>query len=256
MSASKDRESRREARLAAEAEEARLARRRRLVQLGAVTVLLAAVLIAVLIAVSQGGGEGGDATSIDGAAAVNRDLAGIPQRGSALGDPGAAVTVSEFADLQCPVCKQYSEQVIPSLIEGPVRAGKAKLDFRNWVILSAPDGDSGEAARAALAAGEQDRLWHFVELFYRNQGFENSGYVDDDFLRAVAQAAGVRDLERWEEDRADPRWDAVLAAIDRDASGLGFTGTPSFSVEGRGGIEPLGTPGSAAEIEAAIGRAG
>lgn len=256
MADARERERRREARLASEAEEARRARRRRLTQLGSITGLLAVILVAALIALSQGGdGGGGDGSSIEGAAAVNRELAGIPQRGPVLGDRGSAVVVSEFGDLQCPVCKQFSEEVIPALIAGPVRAGDARLDFRNWVILTPLDGDSGVAARAALAAGEQDRLWHFVEIFYRNQGFENSGYVDDDFLRAVAEAAGVSDLARWEEDRTDPRWDAVLEGVDRTAQGLGFSGTPSFSVEGPAGLEPLGTPGSAGEIEAAIRRA-
>lgn len=256
MSGSKDRERRREERLAAEGEASQAQRRRRLVKLGSAAVLLAAILVAVLIVVSQSGDSGGDAASISSAAAVERELRGIPQNGSVLGAADAKVVVSEFGDLQCPVCARYSEQVIPQLIDGPVRGGEAKLDFRNWVILSPLDGDSGEAARAALAAGEQNRLWQFIEIFYRNQGFENSGYVGDAFLRAVAEAAAVPDLDRWEQDRQDPRLGKVLARINSEAHRLGFSATPSFAVEGPGGSEPLGTPGSAGPIVAAIRRAG
>jgi protein-disulfide isomerase len=256
MAEGKERQRRREERQAAEARAAQEARRKRLVALGTAAVLLAGVLVAVLIVVSQGGDDGGDGGDIGGGAQVERQLEGIPQNGTVLGNPDAEVTVSEFGDLQCPVCAQYSEQVIPQLIDGPVRAGTATLDFRNWVILSPPDGDSGAAARAALAAGNQDRLWQFVELFYRNQGFENSGYVDDEFLRGVAEAARVPDLERWEEDRDDPRWDAVLSDVDREARELGFSGTPSFAVSGPGGSTPLGTPGSAGPILGAIRQAG
>ena len=43
----------------------------------------------------------------------------------------------------------------------------------------------------AAGAEQQGRLWPFLEAFYATQGEENSGYVTDDFLRQVAQAAGV-----------------------------------------------------------------
>jgi protein-disulfide isomerase len=159
------------------------------------------------------------------------------------------VTVVEFGDLQCPVCKTYSTSVVAPLIEGPVRAGRAKLEFRNWAILGPQSSDAGAAA---LAAGEQNRYWNFVELFYRNQGVEGSGYVTDEFLRSVAEGAGVPDLARWERDQGSARWTAVLSRVDRQAQSFGLTGTPSFLVIGPNGTQTLGTPHSATEIEAAI----
>ncbi|MND02651.1 hypothetical protein D3C83_221100 [compost metagenome] len=63
-------------------------------------------------------------------------------------------------------------------------------------------------------------------------------------------------LARWERDRASARWDAVIAKTDRQAKGHGFSGTPSFLVIGPHGSEALGTPHSAADVEAAIARAG
>ncbi len=51
-----------------------------------------------------------------------------------LGDPKAGVTLYEYGDLQCPVCKEYSEQVLPKLIAGPVHSGEAKIEFRNFTI--------------------------------------------------------------------------------------------------------------------------
>ena len=51
--------------------------------------------------------------------------------------------------------------------------------------------------KAALAAGEQDRFWNFLQLFYLNQGGENSGYVTDGFLTSIAKGAGVPDIDKW-----------------------------------------------------------
>jgi protein-disulfide isomerase len=227
-------------------------RQKRLLRLGGVAAVLAVLIVAALVAISQSGDKGGD-SSVEGTAEVATHLEGLPQRGQILGRSSAAVTVVEFGDLQCPVCKQYSSSVVAPLIDGPVRDGSAKLEFRNWVILGP---QSTDAARAALAAGEQGRYWSFVELYYRNQGIENTGYVTDEFLRSIAKGAGVPDLARWERDRRADRWDAVLAKTGSQAQRFGFTGTPSFLVVGPGGTEAVGTPHSATDVEAAISRVG
>ena len=90
----------------------------------------------------------------------------------------------EFGDLQCPVCQAFSAQIAPGLISDVVRKGTAKYEFRQYTIIGP---DSTAAAKAALAAGEQGRYWNFIELFYRNQGTENSGYVTDELPRVDRQ---------------------------------------------------------------------
>ncbi len=226
------------------------ARRERLVKLASATTFLAIVAVAVLIVIDQSQTEGGD-TSLEEVAAVRAELSGIPQQGLVLGEQTAKVTLVEFGDLQCPACKGFAEDVLPQVIESKVRSGEARIEFRNFTIIGE---ESVDAAAAALAAGAQARGWSFVELFYRNQGFENAGYVNDDFLTEVARAAGVRDIELWNESRQSQR---TLNRIDRErseAQQLGFDGTPSFAIEGPAtdGLEPIATPTSAVDLEAAI----
>lgn len=229
-------------------------RRERLVKLGSGTAFLAIVAIAVLIVVGQSGSDGGDAESIAGVAEVRRELAGIPQRGMVLGDPGAAVTLVEYGDLQCPACKGFAEEVLPPVIASKVRGGDARLEFRNFTII---DEQSVDAAAAAVAAGEQGRGWHFVELFYKNQGIEATGYVTDEFLTAVARGAGVPEIGRWNEARQSARVLERVRAESAQAEELGLRGTPSFLVEGPSveGLESLGTPSGPSALEAAIDRA-
>ncbi len=230
-------------------------RRQRLVKLASAAAFLALVVVAVLIVVSQSGSEGGDSDNVVGAAQVDGELAGIPQRGMVLGDPGAEVKLLEFADLQCPFCKGYAEEVLPQVIESQVRTGKARIEFRNFTII---DADSTPAGAAAIAAGAQGRGWNFVEVFYRNQGAEGSGYVTDEFLTAVAKAAGVSDIARWNRERRSSQVLAAVAASTSEAESLGFTGTPSFALDGprTAGVEALETPGSAGDLESAISSAG
>jgi protein-disulfide isomerase len=244
------RDERRQQRIEAEAQDAREGRRRRLLQLGSAAVFLAIVAVAVLIVVSQSQTSGGD-TELEDTGLVAAQLHGIPQNGMTLGQPRAAVKLVEFGDLQCPVCKGFSEEVIPDVIDSEVRGGEARIEFRNYTIISE---ESIPAGAAAIAAGEQGRGWSYVELFYRNQGEEASGYVTPAFLTAIARGAGVADIARWNRERKSARVLAEVRRTTAEAQRLGFTGTPSFAVEGpaTSGLKTLGTPGSAGAIEDAI----
>lgn len=250
MSGKSSREARREERVQAESEGEREERRRRLLQIGSAAVFLAIVAVAVLVVITQNETSGGD-TSLEEVGSVKRELSGIPQDGLILGKPQAKVTLAEFGDLQCPVCKGFSEEIIPEVIDSQVRSGKAKIEFRNYTIISQ---ESVPAAAAAIAAGMQGKGWNFIELFYRNQGIEASGYVDDEFLTEIARGAGVADISQWSKDRKSNSVLKQVQAESDEAQQLGLTGTPSFVVTGPGaqGKEVLGTPGSAGALEEAI----
>jgi protein-disulfide isomerase len=223
-------------------------RRQRLLQIAAGAAFLAIAVVVVLIVVSSSNGSGGD-TKIEEAAEVNRLLAGIPQEGLVLGDSRAPVELVEFGDLQCTACKYYSEEILPPIIESKVEQGEVKVEFRNFTIIGE---QSTPAGAAALAAGEQGRGWNYVELFYRNQGEEDTGYADDAFLEAVARGAGVKNLAQWNEDRQ--KLENEVKATTEEAQSLDFEGTPSFAVKGpkTDGLEPLGTPESVGALEEAI----
>jgi protein-disulfide isomerase len=254
VSGRSSREARREERLQAENEGERQERRKLLLQIGSAAVFLAIVAVAVLIVIDQSQSSGGD-TNLEDVGLVKRQLQGIPQNGMVLGDPKAKVTLLELGDLQCSSCKAFSEAIVPDVIDSQVRSGKAKIEFRNFTIISQ---ESVPAGAAAIAAGEQGRAWSFVELFYRNQGPEASGYVTDAFLTEIARAAGVPDIPKWNRARRSRLALGLVRQTSEEAEELGFTGTPSFAVEGPGasGKETLGTPGSAGQLEEAIEKAG
>ncbi len=250
MSGKSARKARREERLLREGEGEQQERRKRLLQIGSAAVFLAVVVVAVLIVISANETSGGD-TNLEDVALVKQKLQGIPQSGLVLGDPKARVTLYEFGDLKCPVCKAFSEEIVPEVIESKVRGGEAKLEFRNFTII---DAESTPAGAAAIAAGKQGRGWNYVELFYRNQGLETSSYVTDAFLTEIARGAGVPDIARWNRERKSAKTIAEVEATTAEAQQLGFTGTPSFAVEGpsTSGKKTLGTPGEAGLLEEAI----
>ena len=231
-----------------------LARKRR-IQYLIIGGFAALAVIVALIVISQSGGDdnggGGSPANVQGSQQVSAQLNGLSQSGSVLGNSSAPVTVVEFGDPQCTGCKFFSEHVAPDLISSEVKPGNVKYEFRPYLIIGP---DSKPAMKAALAAGDQGRFWNFLQLFYLNQGGENSGYVTDAFLTSMARGAGVPDIDTWNTDRNDPKWDAVIQQGTTQAESFGFSGTPSIVVQGPKGQKPIGgsTIPTVQDIQAAI----
>ena len=248
-----ERERLRAQRQAAESQDASQLARKRRIQYLALAAFAAVAVIVALIVISQSGGSSSSSPPADvtGAAQVDTELNGIPQTGQVLGDSAAPVTVIEYGDPQCSSCKFFSENVAPQLISAEVRPGKVKYEFRPFLIIGP---DSKPAMKAALAAGEQNRLWQFLQLFYINQGGENSGYVTDSFLTGIARGAGVPNINKWNTDRNDSKWDAIIQQGSSQADSFGFTGTPSILVQGPNGQKAIGggTIPTFAQIQSAI----
>src|SRR3954447_23825677 len=231
------------------------ARRRRLILLGGV-LGVAAIAVAVLIAVStSGSGAKTAATSASsGSVADAREssamLAGIPQNSIVLGNAKAPVRVIEFADLQCPFCRNYALNTMPSLVKDYVRPGKVRMEFRSLAFIG---DDSVRAARVAEAAAQQNKLWNFVDLAYFNQGKENSGWANDAALKRLAGAVPGLDANRAFAARDSAGVTASLKAADTLATSSGVQSTPTFLVGRGANLKAVDAAGLPAAIKAAIG---
>lgn len=216
------------------AEAARARQRQRLWVIGG-AVALAAVVVAV-IAIASGGGSGKPrlqaGESVPGQRETAALFAGIPQSGITLGNPRAPVTMVEFADLQCPYCREYTLQSLATLVNTYVRPGKVKMIFRNVAFIGT---DSARAAQMSGAASLQNKLWPFIDLFYTNQQEENSGYVTDDFLRRIGGGVAGLDVTRAMNDRGLPQVQRLMDEAQTQWQSNGFSGTPSFLLGPTGG---------------------
>jgi cytochrome c biogenesis protein CcmG/thiol:disulfide interchange protein DsbE len=163
-------------------------------------------------------------------AAVSSLLRGIKQRGNTLGNPKAPVTVQYFGDLQCPACKLFTLAVLPSLIERYVRSGELKIEYRSVETVTRNPGVFKVQQIAALAAGKQNKLWNFIELFYHEQGREHSGFVTERYLQDLARQVRGLNLIEWTAARNDPELARALTIDAQAASSAGVNSTPEFLV--------------------------
>lgn len=196
------------------------ARRRRLMQLGAAAVAVTAVVVVAIVITS---GSSGSGTSAGGGTEVEALFQGVPQDGLALGDTEAPLTLTEYVDLQCPVCRDYVVDTLPSVIEELVRPGDLRIELRPIAILG-PDSVTG--AQATVAAGGQNLAWQFADTLYRNQGVEGSGYLDDAFVKQIAGSTPGLDAAAL--DLAAPEVTKEVERINAEAKENGINSTPSF----------------------------
>jgi protein-disulfide isomerase len=261
-SRTKQKEEARARRLAEEqARAARADRARRMRMLGG--VLLAAVaIIVVVIVISVSGSSGGkpvnpasNAAKSD-VSAVSTLLGGIPQSGETLGSPSAPVTITEYADLECPVCDSFAlptnrntsdgtpgSGYLDQLINQYVRTGKVKLVYRSLETATGNGPNSSEwgpQQAAAYAAGLQNKAWYYIELFYYEQQSETSQYVNQSFLQGIAEQVPGLSISKWASDQQSSALQAQVATDGQSAQSQGFQYTPTLVIKGpKGQANPI-----------------
>jgi protein-disulfide isomerase len=228
---------------------------RRLLVIGApilAIVVFAAVIIAVHLATSGSGSGTPDAANLQFVPNAKSEFAGIPSTGNVVGFANAPVTVQEFGDLRCPVCREFDSTVIPDVLTKLVRTHKAKILYRHWPILG---DNSVYANRAAYAAEQQNKLWEYALVVYYNQGDENDSWFTKSFADSVASAIGL-DLSKFNSDFDNTSAStAQVAAVNKAADARSFNGTPSILVVGAKGTNALGgVVPTYSEIAAAVAK--
>jgi protein-disulfide isomerase len=241
-----------------QAEAARAKRRARLTQLG----IVVAVVVVVIVGIAIASGGGSKKAVAPKSAAANATVAevktlidGIPQSGNTLGDPNAPVTLRYFGDLECPICKEFTLEVLPTLIPKYVRTGKLRIEYHSLETATDEKEVFNSQQEAAYAAGKQNLAWYFIETFYHEQGEEKTGYVTEKYLQGIASQVPGLNLADWSAARSEPKYAGEVESDAQAANQAGFTGTPSFELGKTGGtlekFEP-GTYTEAAPYEAAI----
>jgi protein-disulfide isomerase len=260
-SRTKQKEEARARRLAEEQARAESTRRQRRLRTVGGTVLGAVVIVVAAVLISSGGNSGGGLKTGTEAnatvAAVDAMFAGIPQSGPVLGNPKAPVTMTYFGDYQCPICADFTlSGGFPELVSNDVRSGKVKVDYASYCTATCNGPNPGEFNTqqvAGLAAGKQNKFWNYTELFYRQQGQEGSGYVNENFLTSLAQQTTGLNISTWKSDRSDPALTTQVNADQATAKNIGVSGTPTLIFKGPKGqaVPPEGVP-TYAQLEQAV----
>ncbi|MEO5757316.1 MAG: DsbA family protein [Mesorhizobium sp.] len=137
----------------------------------------------------------------------------------ALGNPRGDVTIAEFVDYQCPVCKLVFVELKKLLAED----GGVRLVMKDWPIF----GDvSRDAARMALSAGSS--YGAAVDALMANERGLSQRRTDTILASVGVDVATVRTGLAAVSDV-----DAVLARNDAQATAFKLRGTPALVIGGK-----------------------
>jgi protein-disulfide isomerase len=168
------------------------------------------------------------------AAEVAALLKGIPQDHFALGKPDAPVTLTEYIDLQCPVCDTFETQEFGPLVDKYVRDGKLRIVIQPWSILDKNVGeyDSTRGQKATIAAAAQNKAFNFAQVLYENQGPEGSGWMNDGAISNIAASVdGLKPYQLAKDANSSETQSVIKEISDFAASHPSeMTGTPTLYV--------------------------
>jgi protein-disulfide isomerase len=145
-----------------------------------------------------------------------------------MGSPTAAVTLEEFADLQCPSCAAAHPKIneIKSMY-----GSRIHFIFRNFP-LQIPAHDKGyEAALAASAAGMQGKFWDMQNMLFSNQKVWDKDPTYKQIWKGYAQKIGL-DVAKWEADSAGMGARNRVEADMARGKAIGINSTPTLFING------------------------
>lgn len=168
--------------------------------------------------------------------------------GTGMGDPEAPVVIVEYSDFQCPFCRQFHEQTLPSIVDNHVRNGEVYFEYRHFPFIGR---ESIESANASLCAAEQGEFWQYAAYVFANQTGENVGAFSEAKLQAMAQEIGL-DMDQFEQcSSRNELQDEVQAQYAQGLDG-GVNSTPTFFINGKQILGAVPYAQFQAEIQAAL----
>ena len=192
------------------------------------------ILIVVVLAIAFGGGyilytsQEPTPAKAAGTSAGSNTFSPGASPAHRRGEANAPVVLEEFGDFQCPVCGVFYKTLKQAESE---YGSKLVVIFRENPLQSIHP-HALEAARAAEAAGLQNRFWEMHDLLYENQDSWTQGNDTRSAFLGYAKSLGLN-IQQFTNDI-----DGTVAASrsledQRRGRDMGVTGTPTIFVNGK-----------------------
>lgn len=152
------------------------------------------------------------------------------------GSPSSGVRLVEYGDFQCPACEDY-EPVVEQITAKYLN--RIQFQFRNFPLTSLHP-NAFAAARAAEAAGMQNKYWQMHDALYATQDYYQWAYVNGNvsgadptpYFQQYAKNLGLN-LAKFNTDSASSAVNNTIQADIAAGTKLGVSGTPTFFLDGR-----------------------
>lgn len=156
-----------------------------------------------------------------------QSIQGIPIKGR----PSAGLALIEYSDFECPFCRKFATEILPTLESKYISSGRLLVAFRHYPLERIHPLARG-AAEAAACAFRQNKFWETHDQF-----FNKDASLDASGLLSASVRANV-DPKEWQRCIAERPVKEVADDL-ASAAGLDIHGTPYFllGISGRNGVK-------------------
>jgi protein-disulfide isomerase len=147
--------------------------------------------------------------------------------GHVQGSDSAPVTIIEYADFECPACRDFAILQGPDVKRRLVETGRVRWIFRDFPIEG--HRNSMPAHLAAACAGEQGRFWEMHDQLFFNHRRWVTEARPERRLRELARAIAV-DGDRFDECLGSARYRDRILATRQEGIERGVSSTPTFDI--------------------------
>lgn len=240
--------SRREALRARQEADARAARNRKMVGVGAAIVAVILVVVMIVVAVNALGSGGGVGPVTPKNATQEKDAVVLYNTGNTKPD---APTIDVYLDYQCPICKVAEDKYGATLAElakaGEIRLVQHTMTFMDNNLKNTASTRAANAATCADVYGDKYAEMSLA-IFANQEAQEKIGSVgySDELLRKVLPAqVGItgNDLTNYQQCYDTKRAADFIEKVNESAYNKRITGTPTFTRNGQKlPVNPIANP--------------
>ena len=167
-----------------------------------------------------------------------------------LGDKNAPVEIIEFSDYQCPFCRKFWTETLPSIKAEYIDTGKVKFVYRDFPLTSIhPAAEpAAEAANCVREKGGDEAYFKMHDKIFQEGNVLDGGDPITGPVRGTAQF-GATELKKWAQEIGydigscldSGKYKSEVQKDLSDATSAGGQGTPYFVINGKplSGAQPF-----------------
>lgn len=159
--------------------------------------------------------------------ASERANEGVTLEARVKGNPEAKTVLVEYSDFQCPACAQFYP-VVREIVEE--HGADLKVEYRHFPLINIHP-QAVPAAKAAEAAGVQGKFWEMHDKLFDNQATWSRASNPSAYFNQYAEEIGL-DVDQFKRHKDSSMIADAINDSFNEARDLGFTGTPTFMLNG------------------------
>lgn len=147
-----------------------------------------------------------------------------------IGQNSAPVTMIEYSDFQCPLCKKFFDETYQTTIKKYIDEGKIKYSMKHFPLNIHPQAPA--AALASECALEQGKFWEMHDLLFDSQASWSGSPTHLEHFKKLAQDLGL-EKDKFSQCLDQKKYQDNVNKDYQEGLNQAVRGTPTFYINGQ-----------------------